>query len=77
MNPHATASTIWLIPKKNPFRRQDDVLSAAERYIDENGPEAFERMIRNRKVYNIIPPFPLILHILFHVLPGLFSAPIS
>ncbi|OWM89562.1 HVA22-like protein c [Punica granatum] len=44
MNPQST--TMWYIPhKKNIFRKQDDVLTAAERYIEEHGPEAFERLI--------------------------------
>ncbi|XP_074264855.1 HVA22-like protein a isoform X1 [Silene latifolia] len=47
MNPQATTSTIWYIPKKIPsFKKQDDVLSAAERYIEENGTDAFQRLIR-------------------------------
>ena len=47
MNPQRTTSTIWYIPKtKNFFGKKDDVLSAAERYIEENGTEAFERLIR-------------------------------
>lgn len=37
---------IWYIPrKKDIFRKPDDILSAAERYIEENGPEEFERLI--------------------------------
>ncbi|CAI9096624.1 OLC1v1032816C1 [Oldenlandia corymbosa var. corymbosa] len=37
---------IWYVPrKKDVFSKPDDVLSAAEKYIEENGPEAFERMI--------------------------------
>ncbi|KAJ8441327.1 hypothetical protein Cgig2_024839 [Carnegiea gigantea] len=47
MNPQRTTSTIWYIPKtKNFFGKKDDILSAAERYIEENGTEAFERLIR-------------------------------
>ncbi|KAL9226231.1 hypothetical protein vseg_002066 [Gypsophila vaccaria] len=41
-----TTSPMWYVPKQNPFRKQDDVLSAAERYIQLNGPEAFERLLR-------------------------------
>ncbi|XP_010937080.1 HVA22-like protein a [Elaeis guineensis] len=42
---HQTVN-IWYFPKKrNFFSKQDDVLSAAERYIEENGPEAFEKLI--------------------------------
>ncbi|XP_008808051.2 HVA22-like protein a [Phoenix dactylifera] len=37
---------IWHFPKKmNFFGKPDDVLSAAERYIGENGPEAFEKLM--------------------------------
>ncbi|KAK2991382.1 hypothetical protein RJ640_007846 [Escallonia rubra] len=36
---------IWYIPRKNIFRKPDDVLTAAERYIEENGTEEFERLI--------------------------------
>ncbi|XP_027096819.1 HVA22-like protein a [Coffea arabica] len=37
---------IWYVPrKKDVFSKPDDVLTAAEKYIEENGPEAFERMI--------------------------------
>ncbi|XP_075504288.1 HVA22-like protein a isoform X2 [Primulina tabacum] len=37
---------IWYIPrKKDAFSKPDDILTAAEKYIEENGPEAFERMI--------------------------------
>lgn len=37
---------IWYVPrKKDVFSKPDDVLTAAERYIEENGPEAFERLI--------------------------------
>ncbi|XP_059655872.1 HVA22-like protein a [Cornus florida] len=39
-------SRIWYIPgKKNIFREPDDILTAAERYIEKNGTEAFERLI--------------------------------
>ncbi|XAR65180.1 hypothetical protein NMG60_11009202 [Bertholletia excelsa] len=44
-NPQTT--NIWYIPRKaNIFSKQDDVLTAAEKYIEENGTEAFERLIR-------------------------------
>ncbi|KAF3431443.1 hypothetical protein FNV43_RR26174 [Rhamnella rubrinervis] len=48
MNPQSTAQQIWYIPrlpKKDLFRKQDDVLTAAEKYMDEHGTEAFERLI--------------------------------
>lgn len=45
-------SQIWYIPrKKDIFSKPDDVLTAAEKYIEEHGTEAFERMIS--KVYPI------------------------
>ncbi|KAL7260943.1 hypothetical protein ACSBR1_006583 [Camellia fascicularis] len=44
-NPPRTAN-MWYIPrKKNIFNKPDDVLSAAEKYIEEHGTEAFERLI--------------------------------
>lgn len=44
MNPQT--SQIWYIPrKKNIFNQPDDILTAAEKYIEEHGTEAFERMI--------------------------------
>ncbi|XP_010539966.1 PREDICTED: HVA22-like protein a isoform X2 [Tarenaya hassleriana] len=37
---------IWYVPKKmDIFRKRDDVLTAAEKYIEENGPEAFQKLI--------------------------------
>lgn len=37
---------LWHVPnKRNLFSKQDDVLSLAERYIEENGHEAFEKLI--------------------------------
>lgn len=46
------ASQMWYVPRKNIFSKQDDVLTAAERYMEEHGTEAFERLIS--KVY-ILP----------------------
>ncbi|XP_021746459.1 HVA22-like protein a isoform X1 [Chenopodium quinoa] len=46
MNPQMTTSTMWYIPKKNLFSKQDDILYAAEKYIEQNGTEAFERIIK-------------------------------
>lgn len=38
---------IWYVPrKKDFFSKPDDVLTAAEKYIQEHGSEAFENMIR-------------------------------
>lgn len=40
------ASQMWYFPKKkNVFSQPDDVLTAAERYMEEHGTEAFERLI--------------------------------
>ncbi|KAF5730148.1 HVA22-like protein a [Tripterygium wilfordii] len=37
---------IWYVPrKKDVFSKPDDILTAAEKYIEENGPEAFEKLI--------------------------------
>lgn len=37
---------IWYVPrKKGVFSRPDDVLVAAEKFIDENGPDAFQKLI--------------------------------
>ncbi|OVA13341.1 TB2/DP1/HVA22-related protein [Macleaya cordata] len=38
---------IWYVPqgKKDVFSKPDDILSAAERYIEENGTQAFEKLI--------------------------------
>ncbi|KAJ0988560.1 hypothetical protein J5N97_006916 [Dioscorea zingiberensis] len=42
---HQTVN-IWYVPrKKDILGKSDDVLQAAERYIEENGPEAFEKLI--------------------------------
>uniref|UniRef100_A0A1D1YCV2 HVA22-like protein n=1 Tax=Anthurium amnicola TaxID=1678845 RepID=A0A1D1YCV2_9ARAE len=37
---------IWYVPrKKDIFSRPDDVLTAAEKFIEENGPEALEKLM--------------------------------
>lgn len=36
---------IWYVPRNDNPSKPDDVLSAAERYIEQNGPEAFEKLI--------------------------------
>lgn len=37
---------IWYVPrKKDVFSKQDDILTAAEEYIKENGPDAFQKII--------------------------------
>ncbi|XP_022151172.1 HVA22-like protein c isoform X2 [Momordica charantia] len=45
MNPQT--STLWYIPQKTKhiFSTPDDVLSAAEKYMEEHGTEAFERLM--------------------------------
>ncbi|XP_050210492.1 HVA22-like protein c [Mercurialis annua] len=44
-NPQA-AQKIWYVPKKKEiFTKQDDILTAAEKYMEEHGTEAFERLI--------------------------------
>ncbi|KAE9595606.1 hypothetical protein Lal_00030500 [Lupinus albus] len=47
MNPQMPQipSQMWYVPRKNIFGKQDDVLTAAERYMEEHGTEAFERLI--------------------------------
>ncbi|MBA0592999.1 hypothetical protein Godav_006873 [Gossypium davidsonii] len=45
MNPQQTIN-IWYVPrKKDFFSKPDDILTAAERYIEENGTDAFEKLI--------------------------------
>ncbi|KAI9086391.1 hypothetical protein K1719_031475 [Acacia pycnantha] len=45
VNPE-TRVNIWYVPrKKDFFSKPDDILTAAERYIQEHGTEAFENMI--------------------------------
>ena len=37
---------IWYVPKKmDIFRKPDDMLTAAEKYIAENGPDAFQKIL--------------------------------
>ncbi|KAL8217587.1 hypothetical protein R6Q57_020960 [Mikania cordata] len=37
---------IWYVPrKKDVFSKPDDILAAAEKYIQEHGPDAFQEMI--------------------------------
>ena len=36
---------IWYIPKKGESERPDDVISAAQRYIEQNGSKAFENLV--------------------------------
>ncbi|KAK6117957.1 hypothetical protein DH2020_048294 [Rehmannia glutinosa] len=41
---------IWYVPrKKDIFSKPDDILTVAEKYIEEHGPEAFEKMIHRSR----------------------------
>ena len=42
---------IWYIPKKDETNRSDDVVSVAQRYIEQNGSKAFENLVN--KVFTI------------------------
>jgi hypothetical protein len=46
---------IWYVPRKDKLSKPDDVLSAAEKYIELNGPEAFEKLIS--KVFPFLTQF--------------------
>uniref|UniRef100_A0A804PN94 HVA22-like protein n=1 Tax=Zea mays TaxID=4577 RepID=A0A804PN94_MAIZE len=43
---------IWYIPKKDESSRPDDVISAAQRYIEQNGSKAFENLVNKFKSSN-------------------------
>ncbi|KAE9453826.1 hypothetical protein C3L33_14279, partial [Rhododendron williamsianum] len=44
LNPRSI--NIWHVPRKEDiFSKPDDILTAAEKYMQENGPEAFEKLI--------------------------------
>ncbi|CAL4885364.1 unnamed protein product [Urochloa decumbens] len=43
---------IWYIPKKGEQERPDDVISAAQRYIEQNGSKAFENLVNKFKTSN-------------------------
>ncbi|KAG2654023.1 HVA22-like protein a [Panicum virgatum] len=43
---------IWYIPKKGEPERPDDVISAAQRYIEQNGSQAFENLVNKFKSSN-------------------------
>ncbi|CAH2066418.1 unnamed protein product [Thlaspi arvense] len=49
MNPQRASTNIWYVPQKKfnffPKRDEDDILTAAEKYMEQHGTEAFERMI--------------------------------
>lgn len=42
---HQTVNILYVPPDKGIFSKPDDVLLAAEKFIEENGPEAFEKLI--------------------------------
>ncbi|KAF5957634.1 hypothetical protein HYC85_004859 [Camellia sinensis] len=45
LNPQQTVN-VWYVPrKKDIFSKPDDILTAAEKYIEEHGPEAFEKLV--------------------------------
>lgn len=44
MNPQQTIN-IWYVLRKDFFSKPDDILTAAERYIEENRTDAFEKLI--------------------------------
>ncbi|XP_038997363.1 HVA22-like protein a [Hibiscus syriacus] len=44
INPQQTIN-IWYVPRKDFFSKPDDISTAAERYIEENGTEAFEKLV--------------------------------
>lgn len=43
---------IWYIPRKDESDRPDDVISAAQRYIEQNGSRAFESLVNKFKASN-------------------------
>ncbi|CAL5019565.1 unnamed protein product [Urochloa decumbens] len=43
---------IWYIPKKGEQERPDDVISAAQKYIEQNGSKAFENLVNKFKTSN-------------------------
>ncbi|GAB4845489.1 HVA22-like protein a [Ancistrocladus abbreviatus] len=46
VNPETRTLNIWYIPrKKDIFSKRDDILTAAEKYIQENGTDAFRDLI--------------------------------
>jgi len=52
---------IWYVPrKKDTFGKRDDILTAAEKYIQENGTDAFENLI-NRVFPSIEPSCSVIM----------------
>ncbi|KAG8072396.1 hypothetical protein GUJ93_ZPchr0006g41152 [Zizania palustris] len=43
---------IWYVPGKDESNRPDDVISAAQRYIEQNGSKAFETLVSKFKASN-------------------------
>lgn len=42
---------LWYLPHdRDLLSRPDDILSAAERYIEQNGPEEFEKLINKVRI---------------------------
>ena len=52
------AAQMWYFPrKKDIFSKPDDVLTAAERYMEEHGTEAFERLIHKVSIVSNVLQF--------------------
>lgn len=52
--------------KKDIFSKPDDVLTAAEKYIEEHGPQAFERLLAKVNLYLVFHiPSNLFIMVLF------------
>ncbi|KAF2593060.1 hypothetical protein F2Q70_00045158 [Brassica cretica] len=55
MNPQRASTNIWYVPQKKfnffPKRDDDDILTAAEKYMEKHGTDAFERMIVRKDSY--------------------------
>ncbi|WOK97601.1 HVA22-like protein a [Canna indica] len=48
LNQHRVS--VWFVPpEKGKFNKADDILVAAKKYIEQNGPEAFEKLIRKAR----------------------------
>ncbi|RDY12916.1 HVA22-like protein a [Mucuna pruriens] len=54
VNPHNV--NIWYVPsRKDSLGKPEDILTAAEKYIDEHGTEAFENMLSKESDYTMDP----------------------
>ncbi|KAH7529102.1 HVA22-like protein a [Ziziphus jujuba] len=59
VNPQHTIN-IWYVPrKKDVFKTPDDILTAAEKYIEEHGTEAFENIIHRADKSHRSSGFPI------------------